>query len=81
MLTSMSPVYQEEEESFKVHRTPMWSVLRHRHLSHNLLPLVPEFHEFVIYNEFWKPEIFRSQIRASLAGKTCLPRFRKNCGL
>lgn len=28
------------------------------HLSHDLLPLVPEFHEFVIYIEMWKLEIF-----------------------
>lgn len=38
-LASMNPVYQEEEESFKVNGPC------------GLLPLVPEFHEFVIYNE------------------------------
>lgn len=70
-LTSMSPVYQEEEESFKVNGTPVRPGSSRRRLSHDLLPLVPEFHEFVIHSEIWKLEIFRSQIHSSLASKAC----------
>lgn len=74
-LTRMSPVYQEEEESFKVNGTPLWPCLSHKHLSHDLLPLVPEFHECIIHNEIWKLEIFRSHILSSLAHEHVSSRF------
>lgn len=80
-LTRMSPVYQEEEESFKVNGTPVWPCLSHKHLSHDLPLWFLSFMNVSYTMKFGNSKCFDHTFFPVLPVNMCLPNFRKKCGL